>query len=125
MPLSMRCAKHNIMNPIHTVTRSTGIEGLPCIGSKITVLSLDRNPIKRIEARHAVIMKSIRTLHLRYISSLDEVADYMDLQHYSRLDLRDSNVNLCKCQHAWMKVAVDMGTIIHVSDMVCGSNKEM
>ena len=76
---------------------STGLEELPCIGSNTKVLNLDRNPIKRIEVRHAVVMKSITTLYLKYISSLDEVADYMDLQHSNYLDLTGSNPNLCKC----------------------------
>ena len=100
---------------------------LPCIAANTNRMILD-SPITSIDIHHAASLSRLRDLLMRSQTSVEKVHDYVNLEKHPAAYLNIAgctNLDLCKCEHVWMKIAIEMGANFHVSDRECGDNGEM
>ena len=100
---------------------------LPCIAANTNRIVLD-SPITSIDIHHAASLSQLKDLLMRSQTSVEKVHDYVNLEKHPRAHLNIAgctNLDLCKCEHVWMKIAIEMGANFHVSDRECGGNGEM
>jgi hypothetical protein len=104
----------------------TPMTDMPCVPSSLNSLVFDHGALKRVDARHAVSLSRLSRLFVRSGAGLEEVHDYMNLGQTNWLSFSNNpNLDVCKCQHAWMKIAAERGSHISVTDKACGDNGEM
>ena len=101
---------------------------LPCLSFNTNKIVLKGNLITDIGINHAALLNRLGSLIFHNTPTLQGIHDYMNLEKHPtcKLDVRGSNnLNLCKCEHVWMKIAHEMGASILVTDMECGNDGAM
>ena len=112
----------------HIDAQRNELTEIPCIASNVIAnIRLDYNKIERIDVRRAATIGHLGGVWITGTPNFVEVDDYMNLELQSRsyIDLKNTGVNLCKCEHAWMKVAEEMGGRFVINDVTCEENGEM
>jgi hypothetical protein len=108
-------------SPLTSLTLDqTPMTEIPCLSPKVSVLSMDNSYLRKVLPRHATSMQGISSLYLRNMPELEEIHDYMDLGRSNRLAITNTpSLDLCRCAHVWLKIAVERGASVQVTDAAC------
>ena len=104
---------------VHAVLNS--YTQLPTIASCTRQADFYENDITSITAKHSATLSKLRRLDLRN-NPLVRLEDYMNLDQdpNAELDIREvASLDLCKCEHVWIKLAQESGASISVDDVSC------
>ena len=97
---------------------------LPNIVSCTKAINLDRNAITHIRSTHAATLKKLKKLIVTG-NPLERLEDFLDLENNPSASLTLTEtfaLDLCKCEHVWLKIAEEMGASITVDDVQCGDD---
>jgi Leucine-rich repeat (LRR) protein len=102
----------------------TPVMELPCVPPSLGRLDLRGTGVQRVEARRAVFMTGLRVLTLVHMPDLVELHDFMDSPHGKVLSVGSSpNLDLCKCEHAWIRRARLKGANVDRKYVTCGDGE--
>ena len=73
---------------------------------------------------HAATLKKVNTLSMIQ-NPLERLEDFLDLENNPSASViltQTSALDLCKCEHLWLKIAEEMGASIKMDDVQCGDD---